>query len=102
MSRRLDVQAAHSDNAGMKKPPAKQYTIRSIPADVDRDLREQARREGRSLNEVVIENLRRGVGLDGNGRVYDDLDDLFGAMKPDPDLEQRLEEQRRIDPALWR
>lgn len=86
----------------MKKPPVKQYTIRSIPGDVDRDLREQARREGRSLNEVVLDTLRRGVGLDGSRRVYDDLDDLFGAMKPDPDLEKRLEEQRRIDPALWR
>ena len=86
----------------MTKPPAKQYTIRSIPADMDRSLREQARREGRSLNEVVLETLRRGFGLDGRRRVYDDLDDLFGAMKPDLGLEKRLEEQRQIDPRLWR
>jgi len=88
----------------MKKARAsrRQYTIRSVPVDVDRSLREQARRRNQSLNDVVLEALRRAAGVDGAERTYHDLDHLFGTLEPDPELDRILEEQRQIDPELWR
>jgi hypothetical protein len=41
-----------------------QYTIRSISAHVDRALRERSTHEGKSLNEVAIEALERGLDLE--------------------------------------
>lgn len=41
-----------------------QYTIRGIPRSVDRALRERARRENRSLNEVAVEALAEGLLVD--------------------------------------
>jgi hypothetical protein len=38
-----------------------QYTIRSIPEPVDRYLRKRARQSGKSLNQVVIDELSEKV-----------------------------------------
>ena len=35
----------------------KQYTIRGIPSEVDRALRQKAARRKRSLNQVIVEEL---------------------------------------------
>jgi len=79
----------------------RQYTVRGVPPEVDRALREHARRRNTSLNEAIIEVIRLGVLPPDEARAHDDLDHLFGAQAPDPGLDRRLEEQRRIDPDLW-
>ncbi len=79
-----------------------QYTIRNVPESIDRTLREEARRRGKSLNEVALEVLRRGLGLGGDAPSYHDLDDLAGSWVADPEFDRALEEQDRIDPDLWR
>ena len=38
-----------------------QYTIRNIPAEVDRALRKKAKAEGTSINQAALDALRRGV-----------------------------------------
>jgi hypothetical protein len=50
--------------AGSTYTTCMQYTIRRVPVRVDRALRECSEREGKSLNEVVIETLARGLDLD--------------------------------------
>ena len=79
-----------------------QYTVRGVPEEVDDALREKAKRENRSLNEVLVEALRSGAGLGAARRIYHDLDHLIGKWGNDPDLDRALEEQRQIDPELWR
>lgn len=79
-----------------------QYTIRNVPESVDRTLREQARREGKSLNEVAVEVLRRGLGLGEDAPRYHDLDDLAGSWVADPEFDRALDEQDRIEPELWK
>ena len=46
----FDVPACVAYTAGM------QYTLRRIPRDLDKALRQRARKEGRSLNEIAIED----------------------------------------------
>lgn len=93
---RLDVPAFNAYNAGM------QYTLRNVPKQVDRLLRERARREGKSLNEVVLEALARVLGLEGVPTVHRNLRDIAGTWTRDKDTESALDDQRRIDRDLWR
>ena len=79
-----------------------QYTIRKVPASVDRMLRERARTEGKSLNEAAIEALQAGLGLSEEPVEFDDLDDLIGTWQHDPDTDQALADQDVVDPELWR
>lgn len=80
----------------------RQYTIRAVPDVVDQALRREARQSGKSLNQVALDALRRGIGLDQPQPVHDDLDHLFGVMSPDPELDEILSELRQIEPELWR
>jgi hypothetical protein len=80
--------------------PRRQYTLRGVPADVDRALRRQAQAEGRSLNEVAIDALRRGAGVP-EPAAYDDLDALIGGWQEDATVEQAMARQDEVDPELW-
>jgi hypothetical protein len=85
-----------------RKQRVVQYTVLGVPSEVDDALRQKAQRENRSLNEVLVEAIRSGAGLGGEARVYTDLDHLIGKWGNDPELDRALEEQRQIDPELWR
>ena len=79
-----------------------QYTIRNIPVSIDRELRERSRRNDKSLNETVVDTLRRGLGIGPDEPSYDDLDDLIGTWKDDPDFDRAVAEQDTVDETLWR
>ena len=79
-----------------------QYTLRNVPEHLDRALREQARREHRSLNEVVIAALLRAVGRHGEPPIQRDLSDIVGTWVEDPEQDRILQDQRQIDPGMWR
>lgn len=78
-----------------------QYTLRNIPATLDQELRERAKREGKSLNEVALEALARGAGISGELVRHRDLDDIAGSWTKDIKVDRALEDQRRVDPDLW-
>ncbi|MCC7536493.1 MAG: hypothetical protein IT379_09775 [Deltaproteobacteria bacterium] len=79
-----------------------QYTLRNIPKSLDRALREKARRERRSLNEVAIEAMATAIGLRGEPPRQRDLEEIAGSWVRDAKVERALDEQRRIDPDVWR
>ncbi|MGQ0814373.1 MAG: FitA-like ribbon-helix-helix domain-containing protein [Gemmatimonadota bacterium] len=78
-----------------------QYTLRNIPAAIDRALRAVARREGKSLNEVAIRALARAVGVAEKPVRYRDLRDLAGTWQEDPEFDTVRSEHDRIDTAIW-
>jgi hypothetical protein len=79
-----------------------QYTLRNVPPVVDRALRRRAARLEKSLNEVALEALATGAGVEQEAAERHDLDFLFGSWVEDPAVDQALAEQRAIDPALWK
>ncbi len=79
-----------------------QYTIRGIAERVDTRIRERAAREGKSLNETVLEVLKAGLGITGSGERYADLDDLAGTWVDDPEFDRAIQEMDRVDPELWK
>ncbi len=78
-----------------------QYTIRDVPAHLDVELRERARREGKSLNQVAIEAMARALGVSGAKARRRSVDDVAGTWKKDAAVERALEEQDRVDPKMW-
>ena len=78
-----------------------QYTVRDIPHRLDQILRERARRERRSLNDVALEALAKGLGLSEEPIRHHDLDDLAGTWADDPGFDKAIEEMRRMDSKRW-
>ncbi len=79
-----------------------QYTIRSVPESLDQALRQVAKQEEKSLNAMAVELLARGLGMESEGRVHDDLDGLIGSWEEDPAFEAALEDFGRIDEDAWK
>jgi hypothetical protein len=79
-----------------------QYTVRGIPAAIDQAIRERARTERKSLNEVAVEALAKGLGMAGEGIVRRDLSDVVGTWKADEAFEAALAAQDCIDEDLWK
>jgi hypothetical protein len=72
-----------------------QYTIRGVPREVDRVLRQKAAQRKQSLNRVILEQLT--VATVGSQRRAD-FSDLVGRWTPDPAFDEILAAQRQIEP----
>ena len=70
-----------------------QYTIRNIPHPVDRYLRKQAQMSGKSLNQVVIDELSEKVA-DSSKSVGSTLDWFIGSGIDDATLQALAQEDR--------
>ena len=79
-----------------------QYTLRGIPPLLDAAIRERARSEGKSLNEVAVEALAEGLFLGEEEIVRRDLSDVVGTWKREAAVEAALAAQRRVDRGLWK
>ena len=79
-----------------------QYTLRNIPEALDAALRERSRVSGRSLNEVAVEALGRGLGLSQEALRHRDLKDLAGTWRNDPAFDRAIVDQHAIDDELWK
>jgi len=79
-----------------------QYTLRGIPPVLDDAIRERAKAEGKSLNEVAVEALAEGLGLGDEDIVRRDLSDVVGTWKKDAAVEAGLAAQDRVDEGLWK
>ena len=85
----------------MKKQSAAgiQYSIRRVPREVDRMLRQKAAQSKRSLNQVILDELTMAT----LGRKQKaDFSDLVGRWTDDPAFDGILAAQRQIDRDQWR
>ena len=78
---------------------ATQYTIRNIPAPIDRYLRKRAKISGQSLNSVIIQELSENVGTQSENLV-DSLDWFIGANVIGNDVIQTLDADDKIQKQL--
>ena len=81
---------------------SRQYTVRSVPENVDRAIRQRARREAKSLNAVILETIARGLQLDAKPTGHTDLDHLIGTWMEDPEFDRAVADFERIDEDSWR
>lgn len=76
-----------------------QYTIRGVPREVDRALRQKAARRKLSLNQVILDELTE-ASIGRKRRA--DFSDLTGRWTPDPAFDETLAAQRQIDWDQWK
>jgi hypothetical protein len=76
-----------------------QYTIRGVPPEVDRALRQKAARRKQSLNRVILEEL---IAASIGQRRKADFSDLAGLWTPDPAFDDIMAAQRQIDWEKWK
>ncbi|HEY1240825.1 MAG TPA: hypothetical protein VGF16_09725 [Bryobacteraceae bacterium] len=83
----------------MKRQADIQYTIRGVPPEVDRALRQRAERRKKSLNQLILDEL---TAVTIGDRPRADFSDLVGRWTPDPAFDEIISSQRRIDWKKWR
>jgi hypothetical protein len=66
---------------------------------VDSALRGKAARRGESLNQCIVDELKRATG---GHRRQADFSDLVGRWTADPAFDEMVAAQRRIDPEKWK
>lgn len=74
-----------------------QYTIRSVPEPIDRAVRDRARREGKSINAVIVEALARGLDVHAASAQHTDLDHLIGSWVEDPEFDRAVADFEQTD-----
>ena len=80
---------------------AVQYSIRGVPREVDRLLRERASRRHFSLNRLVVDELTLTRMTTGHAEKAD-FSDLVGKWTPDAAFDKIVKSQRRIDRSEWK
>jgi hypothetical protein len=90
----------------MRRKGTKAITVRGIPPDVARVIRRDADETGESVNRVVIRLLEDGAGVGKKQKtvLHHDLDRLIGVWSREEakSFDRALNDQRRIDPELWK
>jgi len=85
-----------------------QLTLRGFDKEMERRLREVARREGISLNRAALRLLRKGAGLDAPRErtevVGSALDHLVGSWSEsdERELQAAVAAFEEVDEELWR
>jgi hypothetical protein len=79
-----------------------QYTIRGIPPALDEAIRERARVEGKSINDIAVAALADGLGLGAADIVRRDLSDVAGSWVEEAEVEAVLSAQDSVDEDLWK
>ncbi len=78
-----------------------QYTLRNVPADLDRALKARAKQLGKSVNQLALEALAGSVGANLRRR---NLREMPGAWSKEEAarFDSFLEENRTVDEELWK
>ena len=85
----------------------KAVTIRGVEPEVAEKLKIAARKQGKSVNYIILEIIKTSLGFKKEkkfSRKYDDLDDLFGRWNDDEfkKINDSIITQRHIDQELWK
>jgi hypothetical protein len=85
----------------------KVVTLRNLSPALTQRIRQRARERGTSITRAVIGLLEERLGLNAPGHRtpdHDDLDALAGSWsQQDADaFDRALNDQRRLDPNLWK
>ena len=75
-----------------------QYTIRNVPEDLDKKLRQRSKKRGESLNQTLIQALSSSTKVNSTSG---DLDWFYGSGGIGKEELQAFADQRIIDRSAW-
>ena len=84
----------------------KAITIRGVESVVAEKLKQTAVKQNKSLNQLVLEFIKKNLGMVKEkkySREYDDLDHLFGSWDEEEfnTIQNKIKQERQIDQDLW-
>jgi len=82
-------------------------SIRNVDGQLAKKLKQQAKASKTSVNQLVLDILKRHLGLEKEKRytrTHDDLDMLFGRWSEDDfkRIQGKIDDERSIDEELWK
>jgi plasmid stability protein len=81
-------------------------TLRNIDDKISTALKEKARKEGTSINSLMLKILKESLGIEKKKRgvVYDDLDHLAGtwSSKDAAEFERATSVFEKVDEEMWK
>jgi hypothetical protein len=81
-------------------------TVRNLPPELARVIRQKAKKEKASLNRTVIRLLEKATGVEKprTEEVHTDLDRFFGCISKEEadELDEAIREQRQIEAEMWK
>lgn len=82
----------------------KALSIRNVDAQLAKALARETKRRNTSINQTVLDVLRRGLGIDGSSPRTNGLEKLAGKWTAQEfqEFEANVAMFDRIDPELWR
>ena len=84
----------------------KTITVRGLDASLALKLKQTAKKEGKSVNQFVIDSLKKSLGEEKEKRftvVHHDMDHLFGKWSQEEfdRIQGKIDSERQIDKELW-
>jgi len=84
----------------------KTITVRGLEPALAGKLRQAAHKEGKSVNQFVIESLKKLLGEEKEKRfavVHHDMDHLFGRWSQEEfdAIQGKIDSERTVDEELW-
>jgi hypothetical protein len=82
----------------------KALTVRNVDPQLAKALARETKRRGSSLNQTMLDVLRRGLGIDGVTPRTNGLEKLAGTWTAEEfaEFESNVQMFDAIDPELWR
>lgn len=84
----------------------KTITVRRLEPSLAKKLKQMANKEGKSVNQLVIDTIKQYLGVKKEKRftvVYHDMDHIFGRWS-DEEFEQiqgKIDSERKVEKELW-
>ena len=84
----------------------KAITIRGVEPVVAEKLKLTAAKQNKSLNQLVLEFIKKNLGMEKEKKYsqkYDDLDHLFGSWDEEEfnAIQNKINQERQIDQDIW-
>lgn len=84
----------------------KTITVRRIEPSLAKELKQVANKEGKSVNQLVIETIKQYLGIKKERRftvVYHDMDHIFGRWSEEEfkQIQGKIDSERKVEKELW-
>lgn len=84
----------------------KVITIRNVTPSVSKKLKLEAKKQGKSINQFIIDMIEQNLGFKKRRKytnIYNDLDHLFGKWSNEEynQIQSNIDGGRTIDTELW-
>ena len=84
----------------------KAITIRNVEPLVSERLKLEAKKQGKSINQLIIDMIEQNLGFKKRKKytnIYNDLDHLFGKWTEEEfnQIQSRIDQGKTIDAELW-